>query len=251
MNRMLVLGTEIDKISLTDAIELALDCMEYRRSDYVVTPNSEIVLRARKERELREAIHGSLLSLPDSVGVELASRILGTPLEVRIPGIDFAASLLGQMSKSRKSIFLLGAKAGVAARAARALQDRFPGIVIAGTENGFFEPSAEEKIIERINTASPDLLLVCLGSPKQELWMYRNASSLRVGLMAGLGGALDVFSGDVPRAPMRWRKFGIEWLFRLIHEPKRMTRTIKLPLILFAAAWNRIKGERKTWQRES
>ena len=81
--------------------------------------------------------------------------------------------------------------------------------------------------------------------------MHRSAARLRVGLMAGLGGALDVFSGDLPRAPMRWRRGGLEWLYRLLREPKRIKRAAKLPLIVFAAAGNRIKGERKTWQRES
>ena len=81
--------------------------------------------------------------------------------------------------------------------------------------------------------------------------MYHNASRLQVGLMAGLGGALDAFSGDVPRAPILWRKSGFEWLFRLIHEPERIIRTLKLPLIVFAAVWDRIKGEREIWQRES
>lgn len=251
MNRMLVLGTEIDRISFSEAIELALNCMEHRRGDYVVTPNSEIVLRARKERELNAALSSAALLLPDSVGIELACRILGTPIEERIPGIDFASVLFAHMAKRGKNVFFLGAKEGVAERAASALLKSFPGIVIAGTENGYFEPSDEEKLIGRINAASPDLLLVCLGAPKQELWMYHNASRLRVGLMAGLGGALDVFSGDIPRAPTAWRKSGLEWLFRLLHEPKRMKRTIKLPLIFFAALWNRIKGERKTCRRES
>lgn len=251
MNRMLVLGTEIDRISFSEAIELALNCMEHRRGEYVVTPNSEIVLRAGRERELRAAISGAVLSLPDSVGVDLVCRILGTPIEERIPGIDFASALLEQMAKREKSVYFLGAKEGVAARAAAALLKSFPGIVIAGTENGYFKPSDEEELIGRINTASPDLLLVCLSAPKQELWMYHNASRLQVGLMAGLGGALDVFSGDVPRAPILWRKSGLEWLFRLIHEPERIIRMLKLPLIVFAAVWNRIKGERGIWLRES
>lgn len=251
MNRMLVLGTEIDRISFSEAIELALNSMEHRRGDYLVTPNTEIVLCADKSPELREAICGATLSLPDSIGVEIACRILGTPIAERIPGIDFASALFGRMADRRQSVFLLGARDGVAARAAAALLARFPGIGIAGTENGYFDRSIEEDIVGRINSASPDLLLVCLGSPKQELWMHRNAPRLRVGLMAGLGGALDVFSGDVPRAPESWRKIGFEWLYRLLREPKRAKRAVKLPLIVFAAIRKRIKGEREIWQRES
>lgn len=251
MNRTLVLGTEIDRISFAGAIEQALVCMDERHSAYVVTPNTEIVLAAGKDEALRRAIRASALSLPDSVGVQLACRILGMPIAERIPGIDFVLALLPHMAEKGRSVFLLGAKEGVAVRAADALRARFPGLVIAGTENGYFDCRDEDALIERINAVSPDLLLVCLGTPKQELWMHRSAARLRVGLMAGLGGALDVFSGDLPRAPTRWRRVGLEWLYRLLKEPKRIKRAAKLPLIVFAAAGNRIKGERKTWQRES
>ncbi|MBR2583164.1 MAG: WecB/TagA/CpsF family glycosyltransferase [Oscillospiraceae bacterium] len=251
MNRTLVLGAEIDRISFAGAIDLAFGFMNERRGAYVVTPNTEIVLRARKNLELRRAIRAAVLSLPDSVGVVIACRILGTTIEERIPGIDFAAALLSRMAGEGRSVFLLGAREGVAARAADALCAALPGLVIAGTGNGYFNSAEEDALINRINAASPDLLLVCLGAPRQELWMHRNASRLRVGLMAGLGGALDVFSGDVPRAPARWRQGGFEWLYRLVREPKRIKRAAKLPLIIFAAAWDRIKGERNTWQKGS
>ena len=251
MKRTLVLGTEIDRISFAGAIELSLELMNERRGAYVVTPNTEIVLSARKNAPLRRAIRCAALSLPDGAGIQIACRILGAPITERIPGIDFAAALLSRMAEEKKSVFLLGAREGVAVRAAAALRAEHPGLVIAGAENGYFDCRDEDALLGRINAASPDLLLVCLGSPKQELWMHRNASRLQVGLMAGLGGALDVFSGDVSRAPQRWRESGLEWLYRLWREPKRIKRDARLPLIVLAAAWNRIKGERETWQKES
>ena len=251
MNRLLVLGTRIDRISQAGAIELALENMKERRGAYAVTPNTEIVLRARNDPALRDAISHAALSLPDSVGVEAAARILGTPIKERVPGIDFAADLLARMAEEGASVFLLGAREGVARRAAAALCGRFPGLVIAGAENGYYKSGDEDALIARINAASPDLLLVCLGSPKQELWMRRNAARLRVGLMTGLGGALDVFAGDIPRAPENWRRAGLEWLYRLLREPSRLRRVVVLPQILLFAVRNRIKGERKTWQKES
>ena len=243
MNRMLVLGTEIDRISFQEAIELALNCMDHRRGDYVVTPNSEIVLRAGRERELRTAISGAVLSLPDSVGVDLVCRILGTPIQERIPGIDFASALLEQMAKREKSVYFLGAKEGVAARAAAALLKSFPGIVIAGTENGYFKPSDEEELIGRINTASPDLLLVCLGAPKQEKFMFAHRGELAtVRLMAGLGGSLDGFAGNVKRAPKWMIRLQLEWLYRLVKEPKRLGRMMRLPKYILLAFRARRKG---------
>lgn len=248
MKRSAVLGTEIDRISLTGAAERALALMAQRRGAYVVTPNTEIVLSARRDPELRAALGAAALSLCDGVGVLIASRILGDPIGERITGIDFASALLSRMAGSAKSVFLLGAREGVAARAAEALQRAYPGLVIAGTENGYFDAKDEDELLGRINALSPDLLLVCLGSPKQEKWMHRCAPRLKVGLMAGLGGALDVFSGDVKRAPPLWRRYGLEWLYRLLRQPERLKRDLALPRIVFLALRDRIGGKKEKWQ---
>ena len=251
MKRSAVLGTEIDRISLTGAVEQALALMAQRRGAYVVTPNTEIVLSARKDPELRKALDAADLSLCDGIGVLIASRIIGDPISERIAGIDFASATLSRMAQRSKSVFLLGAREGVAVRAADALCRAYPGLVIAGTENGFFDAQDEDTLIERISALSPDLLLVCLGSPKQEKWMYRCAPRLRVGLMAGLGGALDVFSGDVERAPPLWRRYGLEWLYRLLSQPERLKRDLALPRIVISALRNRIGGKKQKWQTEN
>ena len=251
MNRMLVLGTEIDRISFSGAIERSLALMDRRRGDYVVTPNTEILLKARKNAALSAAIRSSALSLPDGIGIQIAARILGVPISARITGIDFASALLLQMAREEKSVFLLGAKDGVAERAGSALCEAYPGLVLSGTANGYADVAEEEKLVRRINRCAPDLLIVCLGTPKQELWMSRNASRLHVGLMAGLGGALDIFSGDAKRAPEAWRNHGLEWLFRLIREPGRLPRIVGLPRIIPAAVWQRIGGKHRQWEEES
>jgi N-acetylglucosaminyldiphosphoundecaprenol N-acetyl-beta-D-mannosaminyltransferase len=114
---------------------------------------------------------------------------------------------------------------------------------VCGTENGYFSDDAP--IIEKINSAAPDLLLVCLGAPKQEKWMLANTGKLNVGLMMGLGGSLDVFAGVVQRSPESWNRLGLEWLYRLIKQPSRIKRMIKLPLFLFAAMGERIRGTKQ------
>lgn len=116
----------------------------------------------------------------------------------------------------------------------------YPGLKISGTSDGYFKDDAVP--VERINNAKPDLLLVCLGCPKQEYWMYDNLDKLDVKLMAGLGGSLDVFAGVTQRAPEKWQKLGLEWLYRLIKEPSRIKRMIKLPAFIFAAVGQRIRG---------
>ena len=142
------------------------------------------------------------------------------------------------MAQAEKTLFLLGAKPGVAESAAQALQERFKGLKIVGTNDGYF--SDDEPIVEKINAVSPDLLLVCLGAPKQELWMQKNAPALKVGLMAGLGGSLDVFAGVVERAPEAWQKLGLEWLYRLKKEPGRIKRMSNLPKFGFAVLGRRM-----------
>lgn len=243
MTRVTVLGTEIDSTTQNEAVDRAMTAMHERKGAFVITPNAEYLLQAKTQRDLRQIAQNAFLSLPDSVGVLAAARILKIPLHERVTGIDFVFSLLKKMGERGRSVFLLGARPGVAEAAADRLQELIPGLVIAGTSHGYFSHTDEKRICERINTASPDLLIVCLGSPRQERWMYKNASALQVGLMAGLGGTLDVFAGDVDRAPEGWRKIGLEWLYRSIREPKRITRILRIPLIIPVSLRYRMRGK--------
>ncbi len=237
-----VLGIGFDNLTMEEAVNKALSLIKEGSAAYVVTLNPEIVWLCRSELELKSAIAGACIVLPDGIGIIHGARILGTPLREKIPGIDFAQALMSRMASEGMSVFLLGAEDGVAQKAAERLGERFPGLVLAGTHHGFF--SEDEPIIKIINEAKPDLLLVCLGAPKQEYWMKNNADKLNVGLMAGLGGSLDVFAGKVRRAPVVWQKLGLEWLYRLIREPRRIKRMIKLPLFIFAVVAQRI-GRKK------
>ncbi len=241
--RIDVLGIGFDSLSMDEATGLALSAMKDRSSKYIVTPNPEIVMLCRENKELASAVKDAFLVLPDGIGIVHGAKILGTPLKEKIPGIDFAQALFAPMAKAGMSIFLLGAAAGIAEEAGAALVSQFAGLQISGTRDGFFKDDENEAIIQRINSASPDLLLVCLGSPKQELWMRDNAAKLKVGLMAGLGGSLDVFSGTVKRAPAAFQKLGLEWLHRLIKQPSRAKRMANLPKFAFAVIGRRLKGK--------
>lgn len=241
--RINILGVGFDNITMEEAVDTAMSMMAERRAAYVVTPNPEIVMLCKDTPALTEALGTAAMVLPDGVGVIYGARILGTPLRARVPGIDFAAQLIERMSMTAHNrVFLFGAKPGVAEKAGEALTARYPGLVIAGTSDGYFSDDAP--IIANINQAKPDLLLVCLGAPKQELWMQKNAAELDVGVMAGLGGALDVFAGTVKRAPEGWQRLGLEWLYRLIKEPRRIGRMIKLPVFIMDAAAARIRGKK-------
>ena len=234
MSRIDVLGVSFDDLTMDEAVEIALGFMQERRACYACTPNPEIVMAAKGDAALRAALSGAELVLADGVGITKAAAMLGTPLKSRVPGIDFASNVISRLAEGGGSVYLLGAKPLVAEAAAEKLTQTYPGIVIAGTNDGYFTDDAP--VIEKINAASPDFLMVCLGSPKQELWMYANAGRLSCGLMAGLGGSLDVLAGNVQRAPETWRRLGLEWLYRVIKEPKRLGRVMKLPAFVLEAA---------------
>ncbi len=206
---------------------------------YVVTPNPEIVWLARKQPELKDALNAADLVIPDGIGIIYASRILGAPLPARVPGIELAYGLLEKMAEQGEPVYLLGAKPGVAERAAENLKARYPGLVIAGTGDGYFQDDGP--VIQRINACRPRILLVCLGFPRQELWMARHLEEINAGLMLGLGGSLDVFAGDVKRAPEAWCRLNLEWFYRLLHQPSRLGRMLKLPVFLLSVVWERLR----------
>lgn len=228
-------GIPFDDGSPDELVAKAFSLIGADRGVYAVTPNPEIVLAAGENPVLRDAILSADLILPDGVGLIWASKILGMPIHHRLPGIDFASKMLEETAERAGSVYLLGARPGLAQRAGENLSLCFPGLRIAGAHHGYFSAAEEESLLEEIRQSSAELLFVCLGSPRQELWMKKYCAELPGVLMIGLGGALDVYSGRIRRAPSLWRRLGLEWLFRLLQEPKRITRMIRLPGILWAA----------------
>ncbi len=239
MSRIDVLGVGFDNLTREDAIDMCKRLIDEHRSAYMVTPNPEIVMAAWDNPELHEAIRNADMVIPDGIGVVKAARIIGTPLKERLPGIEIGEAILEYAAASGKSVFLLGAKPGVAAAAAKKMCELFPGLEVCGTNDGYFKDDGP--VVDKINAAKPDFLMVCLGAPKQELWMAQNAPRLDVGLMAGLGGSLDVFAGTVMRAPKLWQKMNAEWLYRCIKEPWRFKRIARLPLFIVKAWIKRIR----------
>ena len=228
--RIDVVGVGFDSLTMDEAVARARDLMAERRAAYVVTPNPEIVMLCREDPAAMQAVQGADLVLPDGIGVIYGAKILGTPLRAKLPGIDFASALMAQMGQEGKSVFLLGAKPGVADAAAEKMRARFPGLVIAGTNDGYFQD--DDPVVEKINAAQPDLLLVCLGAPKQELFMAKYGEATGCHLLMGLGGSMDIFAGVAQRAPEFYCKHNLEWFYRLIKNPSRIGRMMKLPLFL-------------------
>lgn len=238
--RVDVLGVAFDNVTPEEAADRALALLEEDGPHLVATPNPEIVQRANKDRAFAEILAGADLVVPDGVGVIYAAKILGRPLKSRVPGIDLAAALMGRVAGTGKRLFLLGAAPGVAEQAAVNLRAAYPGLVVCGTHDGYFEEAGP--VIDAIRRAEADIVFVCLGAPKQEKWIAAHGEAAGARLYLGLGGSLDVFAGKAERAPERFQRLGLEWLYRLLKEPSRIGRMAKLPLFLVSAAGARLRG---------
>ena len=238
-----ILGVRFDNLTQQEAAQRGRQLLEEDKFHYVVTPNPEFLLAAEKDPEFRRVLNAADLVLPDGIGVVYSAKILGTPLKERVPGIEFAEAMLSALNDMGGRLYLLGAKPGVAEEAGRRICARYPALVLCGTHDGYFKD--EQAILPEIAAAKPDLLFVCLGAPKQEKWMARWGRHTGAKLAIGLGGCLDVFAGNVQRAPERWQKLGLEWAYRLKKEPKRIGRMAKLPLVLVKAAGQRIRPDKK------
>ena len=236
-----ILGVGFDNFTMEEALDHAEVLIAEGGPHLVVTPNAEIVQQARKDAEFAEIIAGADLVIPDGVGVIYASKILSRPLKGRVPGVDFAAGLMERMAKAGRKLFLLGAKPGVAEEAAVRLAQTYPGLIVCGTHDGYFQEDGP--VAEEIKQSGADVVFVCLGAPKQEKWIRKNGKATGASLLIGLGGSLDVFAGRVERAPEAWQKIGMEWLYRGLKEPARLKRIAKLPFFLFSAVGARIQGK--------
>lgn len=240
-----VMGIAFDNVTMDEALSRARALMKGEKAAYVVTPNAEIAYEALHDASLRALLNGADLVLPDGAGVVLASKILKTPLKQKVAGVDFAAGLLQELSRTGGRLYLLGSKPGVAEQAAEKMLAQHPGLVVCGTADGYFQD--ETAVVAAINAAKPDVLFVCLGAPKQETFMQAHQHELQVKLMVGLGGTLDAFAGTLRRAPGWMIRLNLEWLYRLIKEPRRFRRMLRLPKYILAVIAERIRGK-KTWE---
>ncbi len=234
------MGVGFEDMTPEQAVERGLELAQGPGWGYVVTPNPEIVMAAERDPGYRDILNGASLVLPDGIGVVYAAKLLGRPLRGRVTGVDFACGLMEGLSRTGGRLFLLGAKPGIAEQAAEKLTGRYPGLSICGVHDGYFREDGP--VVDAIRASGAQAVFVCLGAPKQERWMAAHGAETGAHLLVGLGGCLDVFAGTVRRAPEGWQRLGLEWLYRLIREPRRIGRMAKLPLFLVQAALRRLKG---------
>ena len=239
-----ILGVNIDKVTFSEAVDIAEDLLKTEGVSKIFTPNPEIVMKGKEDPEMRDILNSADLCTPDGIGVVYGSKILGDPVPERVAGFDLVCALLERISKTGEGVFLFGAKPGVAEIAKENMEKKYPGLMVSGTENGYFKEEDVPGIIEKINASGAKLLLVCLGAPKQEKWIFENQDKLNVNLCMGVGGTLDVFAGVMNRAPEIFIKLNLEWAYRILKNPSRIGRFKALPLFAAEVLKERFKKER-------
>ncbi len=232
--RIELLGVGFDNVTMEEAVQRGVALLESDGTHYVVTPNPEIVETCRENPAAMAAVNGADLVLPDGIGVVYGSRLRKTPLKGRVPGIEFGAEMLKQCAALGKKVYLLGSKPGVAEAAAGKMRLDYPGLLIVGTADGYFKDDAAAAA--KVRESGAELVFVCLGAPKQEIFMKEYGEATGAHLLLGLGGSLDVFAGNVERAPQFYRDHGLEWFYRLMKNPSRLGRMMKLPLFMLHVA---------------
>ena len=241
-------GVYFDNVNMEEAMEKVTSMVGTEGLDYMFTPNSEIVQACIENPELFEVINSASIIIPDGIGVVYASKILKTPLKEKVPCCEVAEKLMEYAAKTGDGVFFFGGgkkteeREAISTLAAAKMCEKYPGLNIVGTRDGYFTEADVPSIIEEINNSGAKILFVCLGAPKQEKWIYDNRNALKVNFAAGLGGTLDVFAGTVKRAPDFFIKANLEWFYRLLCMPSRLGRMMKLPKFLFGTMIKKNKG---------
>ncbi len=244
MSHISLYGVKIDDVGLDEAVELALT--DRGEPCWVVTPNALMLDACRREERYADLLNRATLSLADGAGVLMAARRKGTPLRERVAGIEFGEAVLARAARNELRVFFLGGGEGVAQKAAQTLAMRYEGLRVCGAYWGYFQKNGEDdrRVTELIRATHPDILFVCFGFPMQEQWIADHIGLMDgIRVVAGLGGSLDVWSGQLRRAPRVVSSIGMEWLWRMLREPKRLKQ---LPALARFAVYGGRADKRET-----
>jgi len=224
-----ILGVPVHDVTMAETLDAIGRFIETQTPHQICTVNPEFIMAAQQDAEFRLILNRSALNLPDGIGVVWAAHRQGHSLRERVAGSDLIYRLSERAALTGWKIFLLGAGKGVAAQAARRLQTRYPGLTIVGTWAGSPRPEDDAKSVARIRAVAPDSVLVAYGAPQQDKWIARNLTRTGASVAIGIGGSLDFVVGTQRRAPQWVRRLNLEWLYRLLREPRRWRRQLALP----------------------
>jgi N-acetylglucosaminyldiphosphoundecaprenol N-acetyl-beta-D-mannosaminyltransferase len=242
-----ILGVPFNRVTMEKTVDIIEKQINSNRKKpyHIITGNPEIVVHSKKEQILKDIIDDTDLITPDGIGIIMASKWKDDRLPERVPGSDLLMKLLEEGNKKGWSFYFLGADEGTNKKAVENIMGKHPQLVVSGRHNGFFDKEKERMIIEEIDKKNPDILIVALGAPRAEKWIYENKNELNAKVAIGVGGMLDVIAGKVKRAPAVWQKMNLEWLYRLLSQPSRWRRQLVLPVFAYKA-FNEAFKERLT-----
>ena len=224
--------------SMAEFLQILEKRLVDEQKTFVVTANPEIVMYANKDKQYYKALAKADFIVPDGIGVVIASKILKNPLKERVAGFDLMGNLLKLAAKKNLRVYFLGAKEKTVEKTVNNIQKTHPGLQIVGYHHGYFDID-DEKIATTIAELKPDLVFVALGYPKQEFWIERYLHRFDKGIFMGVGGSFDIWAGEAKRAPDLWIKLHLEWLYRIIQEPKRIKRMSALPRFMLRVLFMR------------
>lgn len=213
----------------------------YQNSEkrFIVTANPEIVMHARNDAAYKQTLIEADDVVPDGIGIIYAAKLKKQPLQERIAGFDLMEQMLLLADNQSASCYFLGAKEAMNAEAVKRIQELYPNISIAGRHHGYIDVEDDE-VVERIQEAQPDFVFVALGYPKQEMWIHQHLPRFSKGIFMGVGGCLDVYAGNVKRAPQFWINLHMEWFYRIVQQPARWKRMLPLLSFMWLAFWKKI-----------
>ncbi len=217
-----ILNIPIDNVTMAEAIEIIMNLLDSQHGHQICFVNADCANIAYRDEEYLHILRRADYVFADGIGLKLAGKLLGQEIKQNVNGTDLFPRLCQALADTGKSVFLLGARPGIAERVRDWIAQYAPGVRVVGTQHGYFSREEEAAIINRIANSQADLLLVALGAPRQDKWIHRHLHETGVKVAMGVGGLFDFYSGRIPRAPLWMREMGLEWLYRFIQEPRRM-----------------------------
>lgn len=242
MTSLEILGCRLDLLDADAATQRIAGLAEQGTAAQIVTLGTEMVVYAQKHDAFRAIVNACALSLCDTIGLLTVARWRGAQLQERVTGVELIERLCATAAQRRIPVYFLGGAPGVAADAAAILEVRFPGLIVAGTHNGFFRDDEAADVAREIAASGARLLFAGMGSPRQEFWLAQQLAATGCGAGIGIGGSLDVVSGRVTRAPAFAQRLNLEWLYRLVTEPRRWRRQLALPQFVWLVAREQLRA---------
>lgn len=226
-------GLHFLNLAMDDAINAIEAALVARQPTRIAFVNADCINIAATNRDYRKSMASMDWVFVDGIGMRIAGRLLQQPIRDNVNGTDLFPRLCEVLARNGQRLYLLGARPGLAAATAAWASEHFPGLQIAGTQDGYYAPSDEAHIVANIRASRADVLLVALGAPRQEAWIEKHMAACNTTIAIGVGGLFDYYGGRIPRAPLWMRRIGIEWIFRLLQEPARLGRRYVIGNVVF------------------